>query len=89
MEALSRPPGLCRIYLFTWELSSERGAEGIRVLSRGPSHSSLEAETSRKVGRRGERGKTRVELCLVWNPALFWLEPEKGLGKQGGRLLGS
>lgn len=63
-EALSRLPGLCRIYLFTWELSSEPGAEGngsfgtnLRKLHGGPSHSSFQgAKTSQKGGGWGEEG---------------------------------
>lgn len=83
VEALSRLPGLCRIYLFA---SSEHKAEGIgslgsspRILSGMPSHSSLEgAKTSKKVG--WGKKKTRDQPCLVWKPALeFWLVPENGL----------
>ena len=81
VEALSRPPGLCRIYLFTWELSSERGAEGISVLSGGPSHSSLKAETSRKVGRRGSEGR------LGWSCALCGILLYSGLSQR--RVWGS
>lgn len=81
------------LFIFLWELSSEHRAEGIRILSGGPSYSSLSLRRLRPA-RRWARGQ--VQPCLVWNPALeFWLEPENGLdspylvGKQGCRLLGN
>lgn len=74
VETPSRLPGLCRIYLFMWELSSEHGAEGCLVggLLTAASRGSCGTETQQE---SGPGRQTSDQPRLVRTPALeSWLE---------------
>lgn len=72
VEAPCRQHGLCGIYLFTRELSSEHGAEGIgssgaspSILGRGPAHSSLGGLTPSKKAAGGNRLRVGCPLYRI------------------------